>query len=240
MKKAGLIMAGVLALSGCGGEPALESDVDKASYAIGYKSGEQMKGRMDDVNFDALVAGMRDAAQGDEGDMALTQEEMEAALQAYQQRKAQEFQAERQKEADENAAAGQAFREENAQKEGVKELEGGIQYEVLESGEEGAESPTLEDTVVAHYHGTLIDGTVFDSSVERGEPASFPLGRVIEGWQKALVEMKVGDKWRIVIPPELAYGEAGAGGEIGPNATLIFDVELLDVKKKGEAKKEAE
>lgn len=234
MRKLTLVVAGALALGACGGEPRLETDADKAYYAMGTNVGKMLAGMDDDVNLDALVAGIRDRVEQGEGNLALTPEEMEAALQAFQARKQQEHQAKQEKLAQDNIAAGQAFREENAQKDGVEVLESGIQYEVLASGEEGAARPTLDDTVVAHYHGTLIDGTVFDSSVERGEPASFPLRRVIEGWQQALVEMKVGDKWRVVIPPELAYGERGAGERIGPNATLIFEIELLDVKKADE------
>lgn len=233
MKKAGLIVASVLALSACGdnNKVTLDSDVNKASYAIGYKTGEQMKGRMDDLDFEAFIAGMRQGATGTEADMKMTAEEMDAAITSYQQKKFEEMEAEMKKAADENAAAGQAFRDENAAKEGVTTLENGLQYEVLASGEEGAVQPTLDDTVVAHYHGTLIDGTVFDSSVERGEPATFPLNRVIEGWQEALTRMKVGDKWKVVIPPELGYGENGVGDAIGPNATLVFEVELLEVQK---------
>jgi len=106
----------------------------------------------------------------------------------------------------------------------------GLQYEVLEEGEAGADSPRASDTVTVHYHGTLIDGTVFDSSVERNEPATFGLNQVISGWTEGVQLMKVGDKYRFYIPPELAYGEAGAGGIIGPNATLIFDVELLEIQ----------
>lgn len=234
MRKLTLVVAGALALGACGGEPKLETDTDKAYYAMGTGIGNTLAGMGDDVNVDALIAGIRDGLEGGEEGLALTNEEMQAAVQAFHQKKQREQEEKQQKLAEENAAAGQAFRDENAQKEGVQELEGGIQYEVLASGEEGAARPTLDDTVVAHYHGTLIDGTVFDSSVERGEPASFPLRRVIEGWQKALVEMKVGDKWRVVIPPELAYGERGAGERIGPNATLIFEIELLDVKKADE------
>lgn len=207
-------------------------EVDSAaSYAIGYKTGEQMKGRMDDLDFEAFLDGMRHAAIGDESDGRMTVEEMDAAITAYQQKKFEEMEADMKKAADDNAAAGQAFRDENGAKEGVTTLENGLQYEVLASGEEGAAQPTLEDTVIAHYHGTLIDGTVFDSSVERGEPATFPLSRVIEGWQEALTRMKVGDKWKVVIPPELGYGENGVGDAIGPNATLVFEVELLEVQK---------
>ena len=234
MKKAGLIVASVLALSACGeNSVSLDSDINKASYSIGYKTGQQMKGRMDDLDFEAFIAGMRQGAKGDGENMKLTAEEMDAAIAAYQQQKFEQMEADMKKDAEENLAKGEAFRKENGEKEGVTTLENGLQYEVITSGD-GAQ-PTLNDTVIAHYHGMLIDGTVFDSSVDRGEPATFPLGRVIEGWQEALTRMHVGDKWKVVIPPELGYGENGVGDAIGPNATLVFEVELLEVQK-GDAK----
>ena len=123
---------------------------------------------------------------------------------------------------------GAAFLEQNGQREGVVTLPSGLQYEVLAEGDGASPGPT--STVTTHYHGTLIDGTVFDSSVQRGQPASFPVNRVIAGWTEALQLMQVGDKWRLYLPPELAYGDRGAGGAIGPGATLIFEVELLDVR----------
>lgn len=232
MKKAGLIVAGVLALSACGDQSkdvALDSDIGKASYSIGYKTGEQMKGRMDDLDFDAFIAGMRSGAKGEEGEMKLTAEEMDAAVTAYQQKKFEQMEADMKKAGDENLAKGEAFRAENGAKEGVTTLEDGLQYEVLASGD--GPMPTIDDTVIAHYHGTLMDGTVFDSSVDRGEPATFPLNRVIQGWQVALTKMHVGDKWKIVIPPEMAYGANGVGDAIGPNETLVFEVELLEIAK---------
>ena len=132
-----------------------------------------------------------------------------------------------QKKAAENLAAGQAFLTENAQKEGVVTLESGLQYQVLEMG--AGEKPQATDQVSCHYHGTLIDGTFFDSSVERGQPASFPLNRVIKGWTEGLQLMPVGSKFRFFIPPHLAYGERAVSAVIGANSTLIFDVELLGI-----------
>jgi FKBP-type peptidyl-prolyl cis-trans isomerase FklB len=130
--------------------------------------------------------------------------------------------------ADANAAAGEAFLKANAAKPGIVELPSGIQYEVIKEGSGAKPGPTSE--VTCHYHGTLIDGTVFDSSVQRGSPASFPLNRVIKGWTEALQLMPLGSKWRLFLPPAMAYGDRGAGAVIGPNSTLIFEVELLGIK----------
>ena len=131
--------------------------------------------------------------------------------------------------ADKNKLAGDAFRAKNKLRTTVKELPNGMQYEIIRVGK-GAK-PKSSDKVTVHYHGTLIDGTVFDSSVKRGYPATFPVGRVIKGWQIILPMMTVGSKWRVVIPPELAYGMRGAGGSIGPNATLIFVIEIFSIDK---------
>ena len=232
MNKFALLIAGTVALTACGDNPKvnLDSEDKKAAYSLGYRTGEQMQGRMDGIDLDSFLAGMRAGALGEEQVKALmAAEDMDAAITAFQQKKMEEEQAEMAREADENLAAGAAYRSTHAEQEGVTVTESGLQYEVLAKGD-GA-SPSAEDTVVAHYHGTLIDGTVFDSSVDRGEPATFPLNRVIQGWQEALPMMKIGDKWRIVLPPHLAYGEQGAGGVIGPNATLVFEVELKDIVK---------
>jgi FKBP-type peptidyl-prolyl cis-trans isomerase FklB len=130
--------------------------------------------------------------------------------------------------ADANAAAGEAFLKANADKPGIVELPGGIQYEIIKEGSGAKPGPTSE--VTCHYHGTLIDGTVFDSSVQRGSPASFPLNRVIKGWTEALQLMPLGSKWRLFLPPAMAYGDRQVGAVIGPNSTLIFEVELLGIK----------
>ena len=134
----------------------------------------------------------------------------------------------RNKLAQENLEAGQAFLATNKEKPGVVELPSGLQYEILKEGD-GAK-PSATQTVTCHYHGTLIDGRIFDSSVQRGQPASFPLNRVISGWTEALQLMPVGSKWRLYLPPNLAYGDRQVSAEIGPNSTLIFDVELLGIK----------
>ena len=131
--------------------------------------------------------------------------------------------------AQQNAEKGKKFLEENAQKEGIVTLPSGLQYEILTEG--NGDKPAATDAVTCHYHGTLIDGTVFDSSVRRGQPATFPLNRVIKGWTEALQLMPIGSKWRLFLPSELAYGSQQVSAEIGPNSTLIFEVELLDIKK---------
>ncbi|WP_290523867.1 FKBP-type peptidyl-prolyl cis-trans isomerase [Alcanivorax sp.] len=242
MKKLGIVLAGTVLLAACGQEKAeLDTDNQKGSYALGFVSAEQMQ-QLGVLDKEAFIAGLKDGLQENpQGE--LTDEEMQAALQAFQQR-VMEAQQEKMKEAMEqqqkdmeeagakNKEEGAAFLEENAQRDGVTVTESGLQYEVLTAGEEGARSPTLEDTVEVHYHGTLPDGTVFDSSVERGQPASFGLKQIVKGWQEALPMMKEGDKWKIVLPPELGYGEQGAGpgSDIGPNQVLIFEIELLDVK----------
>ncbi|PZP43026.1 MAG: peptidylprolyl isomerase [Pseudopedobacter saltans] len=131
--------------------------------------------------------------------------------------------------AQKNEEAGKAFLEENAKKESVVALPSGLQYEIIAEG--NGEKPGATDAVTCHYHGTLIDGTIFDSSVKRGQPATFPLNRVIKGWTEALQLMPVGSKWRLFLPSDLAYGSQQVSAEIGPNSTLIFEVELLDIKK---------
>jgi FKBP-type peptidyl-prolyl cis-trans isomerase FklB len=137
------------------------------------------------------------------------------------------------KEAGDNLAKANAFLKDNAGKPGVKTLDSGIQYIVEKAGDPKGDVPTLNDTVVADYEGSLLDGTVFDSSIKRGEPATFPLAHVIPGWQKIMVHMHVGDKWKVFIPPALAYGEEGAGNVIGPNQLLVFEVTLEKVIKAG-------
>ena len=202
------------------------SDVVKASYAIGLNIGRNMSQQGLGIDRDQLMAGLRDGLDG--GDPAFSEEEMQAAMQTFQQRMMAEQQAERQRAAGDNAAAGQAFLAENAAREGVVATASGLQYEVEVAGE-GA-PPTLADQVVVHYRGKLLDGTEFDSSYSRGEPATFPLGGVIPGFSEGLQKFAKGGKGTLWIPGELAYGENGApGGTIGPNATLVFEIELVDV-----------
>jgi len=205
--------------------PALAQELDteeaKVSYGLGMMIGERILGNYGEIDFDLLMKGMQ--AQRDGTEPLISMEEAQAALQGQQERLAEEA-------ASAAIEAGDKYREENAARDGVTVTDSGLQYEVLAEGD-GAQ-PALEDTVSVHYVGTLIDGTEFDSSIARGEPASFPLANVIKGWGEGLQLMKVGSKFRFVIPPDIAYGDRGAGQAIGPNETLIFEVELLEIAAK--------
>lgn len=245
MKKFAIVLAGTVMLAACGGEKDKSADVElksedqKASYALGFRSAEQMSA-MENLDLDAMVAGLRDGF-GDEPESRLGEDaDMDQLIRDYQTRMMEARQKKMEEQAQANLEEGQAFLDENADKDGVEVTDSGLQYQVLESGDEGAQSPTLEDTVEVHYKGMLRDGTVFDSSIERDKPAVFGLKHIIPGWQEALPMMKVGDKWKLFLPPELGYGEQGAGGDIGPNEVLIFEVELLDVKDQGDKEKQAE
>ena len=191
------------------------SDLDNASYLIGY---QQMRSVIEQagthVNPDAFLLGTTDAIAGAESQVAPDKQELVLA-------------ALRDAITASNSEPGNVYRAENAKRPEVTTLPSGLQYEVIVAGDGPKPGPT--DTVSTHYHGSLVDGTVFDSSVDRGIPAQFPVNGVIAGWTEALQLMGVGSKWRLVIPPELAYGERGAGGAIPPQATLIFEVELLDI-----------
>lgn len=194
----------------------------QASYGIGRQMGEQLAANpFEGVVSSAVAAGVIDALEGKES--AVSRADLEAAFSVISQRM-QEAQAAKSKEL---AGAGEAFLAENAKKAGVTTTASGLQYEVITQGE-GAK-PSATSRVKTHYHGTLIDGTVFDSSYDRGQPIDFAVNGVIAGWTEALQLMPVGSKWRLYVPYNLAYGERGAGAAIGPFSTLIFDVELLDI-----------
>lgn len=195
---------------------------EKISYIIGRDMATNLKKQGIDIDAGSFMSGLKEVLEGKPS--SLSQQEVQQAMMALQQEMTQKQSA----SGSENKEAGEAFLAENKNKEGVKTLPSGLQYQVLEEG--SGKSPSAADTVTTHYHGTLIDGTVFDSSYERGQPATFPVNGVIAGWTEALQLMKEGAKWRLFIPSELAYGAQGAGGDIGPNSTLIFDVELISVK----------
>ncbi len=201
------------------GSASLKTPKDSLSYAIGVSIGNNFKNSgLDSLNIDLVAKGIE---QFIAGKASLNSQQADLCINTYFSEK------EKAKGAD-NVKKGLAYLEENKKKPGVMVTASGLQYEVMKDGT--GPKPTLNDKVSCHYHGTLIDGTVFDSSVERGQPASFPLTGVIPGWTEALQLMKVGSKWRLVLPPELAYGERGAGGKIGPNSVLIFEVELLAIE----------
>ncbi len=208
-------------------EMKLDTPKNRISYTIGVNIGKDFKGQEIEVETDLLMMGLRDSLEGKE--LKLTDEEMVTEIQAFQQKMQAKMAAEMEAAAGKNQAEGEAFLAENAKQEGVVVTESGLQYKVIEAGD--GESPGPADVATVHYKGTLINGTQFDSSYDRGQPATFPVGGVIPGWTEALQLMKPGAKWQLVIPSDLAYGERGAGQDIGPNATLLFDVELISVQK---------
>ncbi|WP_276898296.1 FKBP-type peptidyl-prolyl cis-trans isomerase [Frischella perrara] len=200
----------------------LDSIEAKASYAIGLQIGQQLKDSgLKDLDINSIKQGLEDVLT--EKQPILPLNELHDALRQIHER----AMAEKKKEAEKAAQAGIDFLKENLTKEGVKSTESGLQYSILKEGD--GKIPAATDTVRVHYTGKLIDGTVFDSSVERGQPAEFPVNGVIRGWVEALQLMPVGSKWRLYIPQELAYGSQGAGASIPPFSTLIFDVELLAI-----------
>ncbi|MGY0218646.1 FKBP-type peptidyl-prolyl cis-trans isomerase [Endozoicomonadaceae bacterium StTr2] len=195
---------------------------EKVSYGIGRQMGDQLSSTpIKGLSIDAVLAGLADSLNGAESAVEHT------ALQAAFNEMHERIQAEEAERAKEMSAEGEKFLAENAQREGIVVTESGLQYEIITAGE--GDKPTATSKVRTHYHGTLVDGTVFDSSVERNQPAEFPVNGVIAGWTEALQMMPVGSKWRLYVPHNLAYGERGAGGAIAPYSTLIFDVELLDI-----------
>jgi FKBP-type peptidyl-prolyl cis-trans isomerase FklB len=207
----------------------LGTDEDKFSYIIGADVGTNLRQQELKINFESFMKGLQDAVEGKE--LALSQEEMQAIFNAFREKMMAEMQKERAAQAEKNLGEGKTFLAENAKKPGVKTLPSGLQYLVVESGK--GEQPKATDTVRTHYRGTFIDGTEFDSSYERNEPAEFPVTGVIKGWTEALQLMHVGDKWKLFIPSDLAYGPQGRGAQMPPNATLIFDIELLDIVTPG-------
>jgi FKBP-type peptidyl-prolyl cis-trans isomerase FklB len=202
--------------------PQLKDLKDKASYAIGLNFGMNFKRQNVDLNIDAFVAGLKDGSTTGKKPL-LTEQEVRETMMAFEK----DMQQKQTETAQKNGAAAEKFLAENKSKEGVKTTASGLQYKVLKEGS-GAQ-PKSSDTVTVNYRGTLIDGTEFDSSYKRGQPASFPVGGVIKGWTEALQLMKVGSKLQLFIPANLAYGEQGRPG-IPPNSLLIFEVELMDVK----------
>ena len=231
-----LVSASAL-IAGCNKEPVvkeepvtLETMDQKISYLFAYGSASQIQELGIKFDLNVVKQAISDANSGAES--RLSEEESQAVSRAFQtMQRENSVKGAREK----NAKIGEEYMKNNAKKEGIKTTESGIQYEILKSGE-GA-TPTLQDAVLAHYHGTLINGTVFDSSVDRGEPAEFPVSGVIKGWTEILQMMKEGDKWKVTIPYTLAYPDGVRG--IEPGSTLIFDIELIKVKKAAAPKEEA-
>jgi|TARA_B100000809_G_scaffold237355_1_gene257123 FKBP-type peptidyl-prolyl cis-trans isomerase len=203
----------------------LEDADNRIAYSLGANIGQNLVAQelIEGIDVQTFVVGMLDAFADD---LKLPPAEMTAAIQTYMERQANAAQA----ELSDNLAASEEFLAQNSLNDGIVTLESGLQYLVLESAPGDGVSPTSSDSVLAHYHGTLVDGSVFDSSVNRGEPATFGVSQVIAGWTEALQLMKVGDKWRLFIPPNMAYGEASPTPAIPPNAALIFEVELLEIR----------
>lgn len=202
-------------------ELEFKTNEDKASYGIGLQMGQQLAGVFKGVSLQAAIAGIQDAFSGQ--GPRIDGQEINQAFEIIQT----QIQAEQAEQAKEFAGEGEAFLAENAKRDEVTVTDSGLQYEVITEGD-GA-IPNKESVVRTHYRGTLIDGKQFDSSYDRGEPTEFPVGGVIAGWTEALQGMKVGAKWKLYIPYHLAYGERGAGGDIGPYQALIFDIELLEI-----------
>ncbi len=205
----------------------LKDSKNRASYAIGADIAKSLKRQPFEIDSKALAAGIAD---GFEGKLALSDAEQQEAIGNLQKQAAEKMRAEQKAAGGKNAKAGEEFLAANAKQEGVKTTKSGLQYQVLKSGDAKGKSPKATDTVKVHYHGTLIDGTVFDSSVDRGEPISFPLNGVIPGWTEGLQLMKEGDKFKLFLPSDLAYGDQGAGPKIGPGSALVFEVELLAIE----------
>ena len=206
--------------------PPLKDTKDKVSYSIGLNIGFNLKKQNVSINPDTFALGVKDALAGKP---QMTEEQVKETMTAFEKEMIDKQKAAGVK----NGADGEKFLAENKKKEGVKTTASGLQYKVIKEGT-GAQ-PKETDTVVANYRGTLIDGTEFDSSYKRGQPATFPVTGVIKGWTEALQMMKVGSKYQLFIPASLAYGEQAMGADIGPNSTLIFEVELMDVKSAGSA-----
>ena len=200
---------------------------DKVSYSIGLEIGSGMKQQKLDINPDFVIEGFRDGLAAKKP--RLTEEERQKVMAEFEKVFAEKMAAESKDLPDKNKKEGDAFLAENKKKEGVKTLPSGLQYKVIKEG--SGVIPKGADKVTTHYRGTLIDGTEFDSSYSRNEPSSFGVLQVIKGWQEALQLMKTGSKWQLYVPSNLAYGENGAGKQIGPNATLIFDIELISIDK---------
>lgn len=208
-----------------GSNLVLDTEAKKLSYGVAQSLGQQMKVSGMPFDAEAFVVSLQDVMA--ERESRLSPEEFQVAMESFQARAEQEMSQQREEIGGANLAAGEAFLAQNKTREGVMETDSGLQYEVVTAGE--GPKPGPDDTVEVHYRGTLVDGTQFDSSYDRGQTATFGVGQVIPGWTEALQLMSEGSTWKLAIPSDLAYGSAGAGQQIGPNSVLLFDVELIAI-----------
>lgn len=230
MKLIPTTLAALMAISLNAAEPtaAFKSDKEKSSYALGIDVGNNLKRNPLDLDVDQFAAGFKAAFTG--GKVLLTEAEVRDTLTALSASIKEKAMAKRKEAGEASVKEGKEFLDANKKKEGIVTLPSGLQYKVIKAGTGAV--PKASDTVKTHYRGTLVNGTEFDSSYKRNEPAEFPVGGVIKGWTEALQLMKTGSKWQLYIPSELAYGETGAGADIPPNAVLTFDIELLEIVTK--------
>jgi FKBP-type peptidyl-prolyl cis-trans isomerase FklB len=231
MKLKMIAVVGILLFAGqvnAGENLVLKSQKDKMSYIIGVDLGKNFQKQQIEIDADIVARGIKDGISG--GKLLLSEQEVQEAVAGFQMDMSAKQMELSKKRGEENKKEGEAFLAANQKKEGVKTLPSGLQYKVIQAG--SGNSPKLTDEVTAHYRGTLIDGTEFDSSYRRGKPETLPVSGVIPAWTEALQLMKVGSKWQLFVPSNLAYGERGAGRDIGPNAALIFEIELISIQEK--------
>ncbi len=223
-----MIVGALLLTSWLGAQepPALKTEKDKLNYGLGVGVVRNFQRQGVDFDLELVIAGMRDTLSGKK--LLMTEEELQTIMTAFQKDLIQKQTEAAKAKAEKNKKEGEPFLAENSKKQGVVTLPSGLQYQILKEGE--GKKPTIDDTVICNYRGILLDGTEFDSSYKRNQPTTFALKSVIKGWSEALQLMPVGSKWQLFVPSNLAYGEASAGPQIGANATLIFDVELLSIK----------
>ncbi|AEG31232.1 FKBP-type peptidyl-prolyl cis-trans isomerase N-terminal domain-containing protein [Thiomicrospira cyclica] len=218
-----ILSLGITASVNASQSSPLNSTLEQASYAVGVDLANNLQMQGINLDTDAFLLGLRDSLTAQ--NLKLTADEMQAALTRFQEELELSRNSELQALAEQNLAKGEAFLAENAQKEGVVTLPSGVQYRIIEEGE--GPNPTTEDVIIAHYRGELIDGTEFDSSYNRGVPIQFALANVIPGWQEVIQLMQPGATWQVFIPSDMAYGLQGAGNMIGPNETLIFEINFI-------------
>lgn len=224
----GILLAGVSVWVGVAAAASsqLANQTDKASYALGVETGRSFKSHGIDLNASAFAQGLQDSLNGN--NLLMTNDEITQQLKDFQRSASTKLQAQMQQAGQKNQQLGNAFMAANKERSGVTTTPSGLQYKIITQG--AGRKPTANDTVTVEYEGRLLDGKIFDSSYERGQPATFPVNGVIQGWQEALQLMPEGSTWELYIPAKLAYGEQGAGGVIGPNQTLIFKVHLIQIQ----------